>query len=172
MGFNGTRLLNNKIKINKSKPQWTYLLFILFFFLLILEKVLVTQSSPFLWDSVVHSPPDFVHRILQARLLEWVVIPFSRGPSRLRDWAQVSGIAGTFFSIWATRESHINIKKKIFFFNQLYVHSTFWEKWKYKIQAKMPLWDLSILIYSFQKQFPHLPCCFSPTHKYIWPLVW
>ena len=58
MGFNGARLLNNKIKINKSKPQWTYLL-------CILEKVLVTQYSPFLWDSVEHSPPDLsVQRIL------------------------------------------------------------------------------------------------------------
>ena len=36
-----------------------------------LEKVLVTQSSPFLWDSVEHCPPDLsVYRILQARLLE------------------------------------------------------------------------------------------------------
>ena len=103
MGFNGTRLLNNKIKINKSKPQWTYLLFILFFFLLILEKVLVTQSSPFLWDSVEHSPPDFVHRILQARLLEWVVIPFSRGSFQLRDWIRASCTAGRFFTIWSTK---------------------------------------------------------------------
>ena len=47
------------------------------------------------------SPPgSSVHRILQARILEWVVVPFSRGSSRSRD--QISCIAGRFFTIWAT----------------------------------------------------------------------
>ena len=35
-----------------------------------------------------------VHRILQARILDWVAIPFSRGSSQPRDQTQVSGIAG------------------------------------------------------------------------------
>ena len=39
-----------------------------------------------------------VHRILQARILEWVAIPFSRGSSQLRDQIQVSCIAGRFFT--------------------------------------------------------------------------
>jgi len=39
------------------------------------------------------------HGILQARILEWVVIPFSRESSRPRVQTQVSGIAGRFFSI-------------------------------------------------------------------------
>ena len=38
-----------------------------------------------------------VHGILQARILEWVAFPFSRGSSQPRDWAQVSHIAGGFF---------------------------------------------------------------------------
>ena len=42
--------------------------------------------------------------ILQARILEWVAIPFFRGSSQPRDQIQVSCIAGTFFTIWATRE--------------------------------------------------------------------
>ena len=51
------------------------------------------------------SPPgSSVHGILQARILEQVAIPFSRGSSRLRDGTQVSGIAGRFFIVWATRE--------------------------------------------------------------------
>ena len=33
-----------------------------------------------------------VHGILQARILEWVVVPFSRGSSQPRDWTQVSRI--------------------------------------------------------------------------------
>ena len=40
-----------------------------------------------------------VHGILQARILEWVAIPFSRGSSRPRGQTQVSHIAGWFFSI-------------------------------------------------------------------------
>ena len=40
-----------------------------------------------------------VHGILQARILEWVGIPFSRGSSQLRDRTQVSYIAGNFFTI-------------------------------------------------------------------------
>ena len=44
--------------------------------------------------------------ILQARILEWVAIPSSRGPSQPRDQTQVSCIARGFFTIWATREGH------------------------------------------------------------------
>ena len=41
------------------------------------------------------SLPDFsVHGIVQARILEWVVIPFSRGSSRTRDRTRVSCITG------------------------------------------------------------------------------
>ena len=43
--------------------------------------------------------------ILQARILEWVPISYSRGSSQPRDWTQVSRIAGGFFTSWATREA-------------------------------------------------------------------
>ena len=43
-----------------------------------------------------------VHGLLQARILEWVVFPFSRGSSQPRDQTQVSHIAGGFFTSWAT----------------------------------------------------------------------
>ena len=46
-----------------------------------------------------------VHRILQARILEWVPFPFSRGSSQPRDRIQVSHFAGTFFTSRATREA-------------------------------------------------------------------
>ena len=36
--------------------------------------------------------------ILQARILEWVVIPSSRGSSQPRDWTQISYIVGRFFT--------------------------------------------------------------------------
>ena len=52
------------------------------------------------------SPPgSSVHGILQARMLEWVAMTFSRGSSWPRDWTWVSYIAGRFFTIWATREA-------------------------------------------------------------------
>ena len=51
-------------------------------------------------------PGSSVHGILQARILEWVTIPFSRGSSGPSDQTLVSGIAGGFFTIWATREAH------------------------------------------------------------------
>ena len=69
--------------------QWRYL------------KVQVTQSCPTLCN-----PMDYrVHGILQARILEWVSFPFSRGSSPPRDRTQVSGTAGGFFTSWATREA-------------------------------------------------------------------
>ena len=37
-----------------------------------------------------------VHGILQARILEWLAFPFSRGSSQPRDLTQVSCIAGDF----------------------------------------------------------------------------
>ena len=45
-------------------------------------------------------PPDA--GILQARILEWVAFPFSRGSSQTRDWTQASRIAGGFFTSWTT----------------------------------------------------------------------
>ena len=39
-----------------------------------------------------------VHGILQARILEWLAFPFSRGSSQPRDWTQVSHIMGGFFT--------------------------------------------------------------------------
>ena len=41
-----------------------------------------------------HQAPHFMDGILQARLLQWVAVPFSRGSSWPRDWTWVSGIAG------------------------------------------------------------------------------
>ena len=43
--------------------------------------------------------------MLQARILKWVAISFSRGSCKPRDWTQVSHIAGGFLTVWATREA-------------------------------------------------------------------
>ena len=69
------------------------------------EDMLVTQCCLALCDPMDCSPPgSFVHGILQARLLEWVSIPFSRGSSQPRDQTRVSYTAHRFFSVWATRK--------------------------------------------------------------------
>ena len=77
-------------------------------------NVLVTQSCQTLWDPMDCSPPgSSVHGILQARILEWVAIPFSRGSSWPRDRTQVPCIASRFFTVWATREeAPLNDKKR------------------------------------------------------------
>ena len=58
------------------------------------------QSCPTLCNPMDCSPPgSSVHGILQARILEWIAIPFSRGSSHPRDRAWVSCIASGFFTI-------------------------------------------------------------------------
>ena len=65
----------------------------------------ITQSCPTFCDPVDYSPPgSSVHGVLQARVLEWVAISFSRGSSQPRDRTQVSHIAGRCFNLWATKE--------------------------------------------------------------------
>ena len=74
-----------------------------FLSVLVVVVVLVAQGCPILCNPTDCSPPgSSVHEILQARILEWVVIPFSRGSSQ--PWGQtwVSCITGRFFTIWAT----------------------------------------------------------------------
>ena len=50
-------------------------------------------------------PGSSVQGLLQARILEWVAISFSKRSSWPRDWAWVSCIVGRFFTTWATREA-------------------------------------------------------------------
>ena len=64
-----------------------------------LLAVLVTQSCSTLCDPMDCSPPGFsVHGIFQARILECIAIPFSRGSSGPRDRTRVSCIASRFLT--------------------------------------------------------------------------
>ena len=68
--------------------------------------VLVAQLCLTPWDPMGCSlPGSSVHRILQARILEWVAISFSRGSSQSKNRTPVSCIAGRFFTIRATKEA-------------------------------------------------------------------
>ena len=67
----------------------------------VIHMLKVAPSYPALCN-----PMDYtVHGILQARILQWVAFPFSRGSSQPRDQTQISHIAGGFFTVWAAREA-------------------------------------------------------------------
>ena len=57
-------------------------------------KVKITQLYLTLCDRIDYT----VHGILQAKILDWVAVPFSRGSSQPVDQTQVSCIAGRFFT--------------------------------------------------------------------------
>ena len=79
-------------RISKISLQW--------------NEVRVAQLCLTLSNSIDCSPPGSSgHGILQARILEWVAIPFSRGSSQPRDQTCISCIAGRFFTVWATRDA-------------------------------------------------------------------
>ena len=48
-----------------------------------------------------------VHGILQARILEWIAFPFSKGSSQPRNRTEVSCIAGRFFTNWDIKEDKV-----------------------------------------------------------------
>ena len=64
----------------------------------VLKVKVKSLMCPILCNPVDCSPPgSSVHGILQARILEWVAISFSRGCSQPRDQTQVSHIVGRYF---------------------------------------------------------------------------
>ena len=70
---------------------------------LALVVVLVAQLSPTLCDPLDCSPPgSSVRGILQARILEWIAIPFTRGSSQPRNQTRVSCVASRFSTVCAT----------------------------------------------------------------------
>ena len=89
-------------------------------------KKKVVQSCLTLCNRVDYT----VHGILQARILEWVAFPFSRGSSQPRDQTQVACIAGRFFTRWATGEAQENWRGRlkrdaIHIYMHIYTHSWF-----------------------------------------------
>ena len=67
-----------------------------------------TQLCPTLCDPMDYPRGSSVYEILQARILEWVAFPFSRGSSRPREWTHVSCVScmGSWVLYhWATWEA-------------------------------------------------------------------
>ena len=83
----------------------------------------VAQSCPILCWTQSHGLgpglPDFVHGILQSRILEWVAIPFSRGSSLPRDRTQDSHTAGRLYCEPLEKAMHKSILFQIIFLCRL-----------------------------------------------------
>ena len=100
--------------------------------------VLVTQSRPLLYDPMdCGLSGSSVHGVLQARIMEWIAIPFSRGFSWPRDQTRLSCMAGRFFTIWATRdlERKIDLSQRVIqYLSHWIVLETAISGWKRKTQ--------------------------------------
>ena len=87
-----------------------------------------------------YSPPgSSVHRVLQARILEWVAMPSSRRSSWPRDRTQVSHLAGRFFTIWATGEALGIAQTKILLRKEMAAKLGVWAP--VKTQEREARWD-------------------------------
>ena len=75
-----------------------------FLFMWVMQAGVHVQSCLTLCDCMVCSPPGSSgHWMSQARILEWVALSFSRGPTWPGGWTQLSCIVGRFYTIWATQ---------------------------------------------------------------------
>ena len=100
----------------------------------------VAQVCPTLWNLMDCSPPgSSVHGILQARILEWVAIPFSRGSSPPKGGAWVSCFVGRFFSCSILSSQPCRVSKTG-------SSSSRWGNWRFKRLAKgqMPLSEAAL----------------------------
>ena len=127
-------------------------------------KMLVAQLCLTLCNPMDCSAPgSSIHRILQARILEWVAIPFSVTSSQLRDQSQVSCIAGRFFTVWAIREALVrtiakgtlNIK-----WSQLLLYGLAGEAWKECFIVPQIYWHRKFLVLTGSRNLSNVrvPC--------------
>jgi len=96
-----------------------------------------------------------VHGIFQARILEWVAIPFSRGSSQRRDQTLISYIGRQILYHWATGEAHIYIGTKVYVCACMlsrFSHVLFATLWSIACQALLSMG------FSRQEYWSGLPC--------------
>ena len=116
-------------------------------------KVKVTQVCLTLCD-----PMDYtVHGILQARILEWVAVPFSRGSSQHRNQIQVSPIVGGFFTSWATMEVLCTYRVHEAGLGKCSSCPWVWFSFQW---GHMQLWMLGSVVLSLWAPFGQLPTVF------------
>ena len=107
---NKTLFIKTEVTHGALLPSLIFLIFrniaLLKFYMKV--KVLVTPLCLTLSNSMGCSPPgSSLHMIFQAKILDWVAIPFSREYSQPRNWIWVSCTAGKLFTVWATKEAQI-----------------------------------------------------------------
>ena len=96
----------------KNQPLSHLSLCVFSFLCIFIYMCLDAQLCLILFNPIDYSPPGSpVHGILQVRILEWVVISYSRGSCWPRDWTHISCVScigrwGVFIR-WAIREIHI-----------------------------------------------------------------
>ena len=91
------------------------------------KKVLVAQLCLTLYDPMdCRLPSSSVHGILQARMLEWIAIPFSKGAFQPRDWTWVFCIADRFFTVGYQGISLLTQNIRSSFFAYLFSWTHFW----------------------------------------------
>ena len=92
-----------KRQIRWSGIPISFRIFHSLFWSTLMKKVKMSESHSVVFNSLW--PPWSVDGILQARILEWVAVLFSRGSSKPRAQTHESCVAGGFFTSWATRET-------------------------------------------------------------------
>ena len=98
--------------------------------------------------------------ILQARMLEWIAMPSSRGSSQPRDQTQVSCIAGRFFTIWAIGTPRAPVLYAMSLSIICLIYSSVWDRCPLK-----SLCDLWLLVQTAQGQCP--TCQLSSLRKKV-----
>ena len=121
-------------------------------------KMLVVQSYPNLCNPMDCSlPGSSVLGILQARILEWVNIPFSRGSSSPRDQTWVSRITGRFFTIWVTRKAHICMCTCTCVWTCMHVCMCIYKEWAWAPSSKDFCWEEQFCTVSWSCTLPCSP---------------
>ena len=125
-------------------------------------KVLMTLSYSTLSALMDYSPSgSSVHEIIQTRILEWVVIPFSRGSSQPRNWTQVSCVGMWILYYCATWEAQFISSGQ---FSHSIVSDSFVTPWTAACQSSLSIknsWSLLNLI-SIESVMPsnHIILCY------------
>ena len=105
-----------------------------------------SESHSVVLDSLL--PMDYTAQgILQAKMLEQVAFPFSRGSSKPRDGTQVFCVAGKFFTNWTIREAQLSVsvnnshnnREKIFYRKKRQSENTLLIVFRYTFQIFMIL---------------------------------
>ena len=113
----------------------------------------VAKLCPTLWDPMDwRMPGSSVHGILQARILEWVASPFSRGSSRPRDRTWGSCIAGRFFTVWASREALMMLLISYYYSNPYILKERRKDSATYWIYTMHQILDIYVKLITFR---PH-----------------